>query len=242
VWYVPAMSRFRLIPLCLLAALALSGVVMAPAGAEEPKKCGVESPTYWAFCYGSNNEEIGNPIQDVSGTSSKAVLAATISAAEAKFECKEVRFAAELKPEGKGGGAVTLLKCKETKPEYCKLTAEEEREITLHFSESLIGKIEKPGKPEAQLTGTGSGEEVGILYVEHETSECSIVSGGYRVTGKQDIELPHAEESLSEHELVARKSGSYLKIGENEASLSSTLKVKLTTTHEDAAWYVGLGG
>jgi hypothetical protein len=235
------MSRFRLISLCLLAALALGAVVLAPAGAEEPKKCGVPSPTHWAFCYGSNNEEIGKPVQDVSGTGSKAVLAATIGAAEAKFECKEVSFAAELEPEGKGAGAVTLHKCKETKPAFCKLTEAEEKEIKLYFSESLIGKVEKPGKPEAQLTGTGSGEEVGILYVEHETSECSIVAAGYKVTGKQDLELPHAEESLSEHELVAKKTGSYLKIGENEASLSSTLKVKLSSTHEGATWYIGLG-
>jgi len=234
------MSRFRLITLSLLAVSALSAIVLATAGAEESKKCGVESPTHWAFCYSSNKEEIGSPAQKASGTGGVSTLAATIGA-EAKFECKDNTFTAELESSGKGKGTITLLDCKETTPEHCKLTAAEEKEIKLSFTESLIGKLEKPGKPEAEFSGTGPGEEIYKLEIEHETSECPIPSGGYRVTGKQDAELPKAEESLEVHEIVAKKSGSKLKVGENEASLSSTAKVKLSSSHESAPWYVGLG-
>ncbi len=232
------MPRSRLIPLGLLAAFALSAVVLTPALAE-PKKCGVPSPTHWAFCYG-NGEEMSNPVQKVSGTGGTSILAATMGAAEAEFECKENTFAGELEASGKGGGTLTLLKCKETKPAHCRLTAAEEKEIKFHLIEALIGKLEK-GKAEAQFTGAGAGEEVIKLTLEHENSECPIPSGGYKVTGKQYVELPKAEESLTEHEIVAEKSGSYFKVGENEASLSSTAKVKLLSPHEGSSWYVGLG-
>jgi len=233
------MSRSRLISLGLLVAFALSAVVLAPALAEESKKCGVPTPTRWVFCYG-NGEEMGKPVQTISGTGGVAKLTATIGA-EARFECKENSLVAELESGGKGGGTITLLKCKETKPLHCRLTAAEEKEVKLSFTESLIGKLEK-GKSEAEFTGTGSGEEVINLEIEDETSECSIPAGKYKVTGKQDAELPNAEEHLTEHEIVATKAGSKLKVGGNEASLSSTTKVKMSSSHEGSwAWYVGLG-
>lgn len=233
------MSRTRLISLGLLTAVLLSVVVLAPALAEESKKCEIASPTHWVFCY-STKEEMGKPVQKVSGGGGVSMLAATIGS-EAKFECKEDTFAAELESSGKGKGTITLLNCKETKPLHCKLSAAEEKEMKIHVSESLIGKLEKPGEPEAEFTGAGAGEELITLEIEHESNECPIPAGGYKVTGKQDAELPKAEESLAEHEIIAKKTGSKMKIGGNEASLSSTAKVKLLAPHEGAAWYVGLG-
>ena len=224
----------------LLAMSALGAVALAPAGAEEPKKCGVEKPTHWAFCYGSNNEEMGKPVQKASGTGGVSLLAATIGV-EAKFECESNNFAAELESSGKGKGTFTLLKCKETKPAHCKLTAAEEKEIKFSFTESLIGKPEKSVTPEAEFVGAGAGEEVFKLEIEHATNECVIVEQAYKVTGRQDAELPKAEESLTEHEIVATKLGSNLKIGGNSASFSSTDKVKLSSPHEGSTWYIGLG-
>jgi hypothetical protein len=234
------MSRFQLVILGLVAMLVLGAVVLAPAGAEEPKKCGVSSPTHWAYCY-SSKEEIGNPVQKATGTGGVSLLAGTIGAAEAKFECKEVALVSELESSGKGKGSITLSKCKETKPLHCKLSAAEEKEILISFKEALFGKLETPGSPEVEFSGAGAGEEIGQLEIEHETSECGIVPGNYKVTGKQDAQLPVAEELHVEHEVVAKKSGSNFKIGENEASLSTTLKVKLSSPHEGAPWYIGLG-
>jgi hypothetical protein len=181
-----------------------SAVASAPAPAEA-KKCEVESPTHWVFCY-SNKEEIGNPVQKVSGMGGVSILVGTIGV-EVKFECKENDFAAELELTGKAKGTTTLLKCKETKPAHCKLVAAEEKEIKIRLTESLIGKLEKPGKPEAEFTGAGIGEELFSV----------------------------------EHEIVAKKSGSKLKIGSNEATLSSAAKVKLLSPHEGLGWYFGLG-
>ncbi len=229
------MSRTKFIVSVLLAAFALSAIVLTPALAE-PKKCGAGS-THWDFCY-NNNEEISK--QAVEGSGGKAILASTVGG-EAKFECETTTLVAELKSSGKGGGTLTLHKCKETKPEHCKLTAAEEKEIELPFAVSL-SEFKKEIPPEATFAGTGGAEEIYNLEIEHESNECTIPAGKYKITGKQGTELPKAEESVTEHEIVAKKLLSNLKIGGNEASLSATDKVKMSSSHGGSfAWYVGLG-
>jgi hypothetical protein len=231
------MSRFRLISLCLLAAFSLAAVLLAPAGAEEPKKCGVESPSHWVYCY-SNNDEIGNPVQDVSGTGGLVTMVANMGV-EVRIECEKSTLAAELEPEGTGGGTLTLHNCEETNPAFCRLTKAEEKEIALQFAATLTGEL-SPGHVVADFSGTGVGEEIYELQIEDETSECAIPEGNYKITGKQKTELPSGESSLVEHEIVAKKSGSEWKIGESKATLSTKLKVKLSSTHEGESWHVGL--
>jgi hypothetical protein len=222
--------------------LTLGAIVLAPAGAEETKKCGVSSPTHWAYCYTSTNEEMGKPsAQDASGTGGKAVMTGTIGGVAASFECSGSSLVAEFESGGKGGGTVTLSNCKETAPAHCRLSEEEENEIKMHFGASFTGKVEKSGKPEAVLSGTGGGEEIYDMELEHETSACQIPGGGYKITGKQTSEPLKAETSATEQELVISKSGSDFKIGGNEVTLSDTFKIKLTGTHGGASWYVGLG-
>jgi hypothetical protein len=230
------MSRFRLIIMCTLAVAVVSAIELAPAGASS-KKCEVASPTNWVFCNGSK-EEIGSPVVATSGSGGKATLVGSIGGLEAKFECKSTTMEANLELEGKGKGTLVLHECTELTPEHCKLTAEEANEIKLHFAESLTGELKKPGDPEAIFKGTGSGEEIYELVIEHATSECQIPAGGYKITGKQYTELPSAETLSTEHEIVAKKSLSEFKIGGNEASLSMTSKVKLSSGGE---WYMGLG-
>ena len=121
------MSRSRLIPLSLLAAFAVSAVVL-PSALAEPKKCATGS-THWVFCY-NNNEEMS--LQKAEGSGGKAVLAST-AGGESKFECETSTLTAELESLGKGKGTLTLHTCKETKPEHCRLTAAEEKEIKLPF-------------------------------------------------------------------------------------------------------------
>jgi len=229
------MSRTRLMILTLLAVFIVGAVVL-PSALAEPKKCATGS-THWVFCY-NNNEEMS--LQKVEGSGGKAVLASTIGG-EAKFECETSTLTAELESLGKGGGKLTLHTCKETKPEHCKLSAAEEKEIELPFVESLTNEYKKV-PPEGTFAGTGANEEIYNLAIEHETSACVIPAENYRITGKQGTELPKAEESLTEHEIVAKKSLSNLKVGGNEASLSATDKVKMSSSHGGSlAWYVGLG-
>jgi hypothetical protein len=230
------MSRTRLMILALLAVFGVSAVVL-PSAMAEPKKCGAGS-THWVFCY-NNNEEMSN--QKVEGSGGKAVLASTIGG-EARFECETSTLVAELEASGKGKGTITLHTCKETMPEHCRLTTAEKTEIKLPFVESLSGEYKKGVPPEAAFAGTGSGEEIYNLTIEDETAACPIPTGTYTITGKQETELPKAEESLNEHEIVAKKSLSDMKIGGNAASLSATDQVKMSSSHGGSlAWYVGLG-
>jgi hypothetical protein len=230
------MSRTRLMILALLAVFVVSAVVL-PSALAEPKKCATGA-THWAFCY-NNNEEMSN--QKAEGSGGKAILASTIGG-EAKFECQTSTLVAELESLGKGKGTITLHNCKETLPEHCRLTEAEETEIKLPFAETLSSEYKKGVPPEAAFAGTGSGEEIFDLTIEHETSACPIPIASYTITGKQETELPKAEESLNEHEIVAKKSLSDMKIGGNSASLSATDQVKMSSSHGGSlAWYVGLG-
>ena len=230
------MSRTRLMILTLLAVFIVSAVVL-PSALAEPKKCATGS-THWVFCY-NNNEEMSS--QKIEGSGGRAVLASTLGG-EAKFECETSTLVAELESLGKGKGTLTLHTCKETLPEGCKLSAAEKTEIKLAFAETLTSEYKKGVLPEAAFAGTGAGEEIYNLMIEHETSACPIPGGKYKITGKQETELPNAEESLTEHEIVAKKSLSNLKVGGNEASLSATDKVKMSSSHGGSlAWYVGLG-
>jgi hypothetical protein len=217
-----------------LAALVLSAVVLTPAMAE-PKKCGVASPTHWAFCYG-NGEEMTS--QAVEGSGGAATITANIGG-EVKVECESSSMSADLEASGKGKGTLIFHNCTETKPKHCRL-APTEKEIELNFAESLAGTLEK-GKAEAVFAGTGGGEEIYDLTIEEETGECAI-GGAYKITGKQGIELPKAEESLNEHEAIAKSSGNKLKVGGNPVSVVTTDKLKLPSSHDgSSAWYVGLG-
>jgi hypothetical protein len=230
------MSRTRLIILALLAVFTVGAVVL-PSALAEPKKCATGS-THWVFCY-NNNEEMGS--QAIGGSGGKAVLASTLGG-EAKFECETSTLSGDLESLGKGKGTITLHTCKETKPEHCRLTEAEETAIELPFVESLSSEFKKGVPPEAAFAGTGSNEEIYNLTIEHETSACPIPIASYKITGKQETELPNAEESLTEHEIVAKKSLSDFKIGGNEATLSATDKVKMSSSHGGSlAWYVGLG-
>lgn len=235
------MKRFRSITVGLLVVSAVSAIMLTSAGAEGPKKCGVASPTHWAYCYGSNNEEMGGTTQDASGTGGIGVLDADIGGASATFECSSTSVTEELEAEGKAKGTMKLSGCKETAPAHCVLTEQEEEEIKLPFKGTLTGKLEKGGKPEAVMAGTGSGEEIGIITIQHSSTECPIPAEGYKVAGKQNVEIKNAEEALGEHEQVATKAKSDFGIGGNSASLEGTDQVKLKTTHEGAAWYLGLG-
>jgi hypothetical protein len=230
------MSRTRLMILALLAVFTVGAVVL-PTALAEPKKCATGA-THWVFCYNSG-EEMSNQL--VEGSGGKAILASTIGG-EAKFECETSTLVAELESLGKGKGTLTLHTCKETLPEHCKLSAAEKTEIKLAFTMSMTSEYKKGVLPEAAIAGTGSGEEIYNLMIEEETNACPIPAGKYKITGKQETELPNAEESLTEHEIVAKKSLSDLKVGGNAASLSATDKVKMSSSHGGSlAWYVGLG-
>jgi hypothetical protein len=85
------------------------------------------------------------------------------------------------------------------------------------------------------IAGTGPGEELTTYTVAG--AACS-VAGTYKLTGLQTVEFPSGEISLVEHEIVAKKSGSKLKLGTEPLSLSSKAKVHLASS---SSWLIMLG-
>jgi hypothetical protein len=85
------------------------------------------------------------------------------------------------------------------------------------------------------ITGTRSGEELTTLTI---AGGSCIIAGTYTVSGLQTVELPSGKTSLVEHEIVAKKSGSKLKLGTESVSLSSTAKVHLAS---GSSWLIMSG-
>jgi hypothetical protein len=76
------------------------------------------------------------------------------------------------------------------------------------------------------LEGAGPSEEFTTITISG--SSC-VVANTYTVTGLQTIELPGGETALGEHEFVAKKSGSKIKLGAEPASVSTSAVVHLTS-------------
>jgi hypothetical protein len=228
------MSRTKLILLALLAVFVLSAFVLVPALASGGAKCGETGFTKWVFCYGSTSEEIGSPVQKISGTDGASVMEAKIGGSTAKIECKKGALEAEIELSGVGKGTDHFSECTLVKPAVCRITTAEEENIQGSFTAILIGKSE------VEFTGSGGGEEVTGIEIENKTSECAD-AGSYLIKGKQDIEITEPEKKLTEHEFIAKKTGSNMKLGSEPASMSVTSKVKLLPPHEGGTWYVGLG-
>jgi hypothetical protein len=197
------MSRFRLLLLGLLAVLAIGAVASASASAADSCNGGPN----WIFC-NDNNEPL--LLETVLGTSGTAILASHLGGAEAKFECSSDDFSALLEHLGIGSGLILFLGCKETEPAGCSLSSTEVHATFTFQTEgtelaTFTGNKNGTSKEFAQLTVTG----------------CS-VSGSYPVTGTQMVELKNGGVSKVEHEIVAKKSQSNLKLGVETASFSSS--------------------
>jgi hypothetical protein len=216
------MSYPRLVLLGLLAGLAFSAVASAPASAA----CGATPFTHFVFCT-DGGKEIGSPVAEVLGTSGVGLFEGKIGGASVKAECKSGFLQHSLlELLGKSKGVGFGKECKVLNPAECKI----DENLGGQATGELIGKLEKPGKPEVEFTGAGAGEEFLTVAV----TGCSL-AGEYKITGKQRCELPKAEEFLVEHEVVCKKSGSKLKLGVETASVSGTAKGKLMGALEGLA-------
>ena len=147
----------------------------------------------------------------VLGTGGTAVFASHLGGSEAKFECPSNDFNVTLESLGAGTGLILFLGCKETAPVGCELSAKQEKEIDVRFTAQLESATL------ATLTGSKGGSEFTTL----EIVGCSL-AGNYTVTGSQMVEIPEGGTSKVDHEVIAKKSQSKLKLGVELASFSST--------------------
>ena len=200
------MARLRLLLLGLLAVLAVGAVASASASADS-----CTGGSHWVFC-NDNQEPLLN--ETVLGLSSTSVLASRIGGSEFKFECADDHFAATLEHLGGFSGLILFLNCTETLPTGCKLSTKQEKEIDAIFTAQL------EGTELATFTGN-KGDGKGFTTLE--VTSCAI-EGTYEVSGSQMVELPEGGKPKVEHEMVAKKSQSSLRLGFEKASFSSTEK------------------
>jgi hypothetical protein len=160
--------------------------------------------------------------KNIEGTSGLSLIAGTVSGVEVRIECPQDTLTGSAESGGHGKSTVLLKKCVVTKPTGCttNLTIEAKANSTL---------LESAGKLYEELIGSGASEELAKIVIEG--SGCP-AAGSYALDGKQTCELPIGGEVLVEHEVVCKKTSSNLKMAGNTASLSSTEKVKMTTSEK----------
>jgi hypothetical protein len=216
------MSRLKFVLLSMFAVLAVGAFASASASAEDSCTTGTKS----LFCFHTNK-----PIhsEEVLGTSGVSKLEGKVGGAALKVECADDKFTGLLELLGASKGLIEFLTCSVTEPGSCTVN----QPIFAQFTDQLSSGV----MPATDLfTGSaGAGEEFTTLTIAG--TGCS-VPGKYQVTGLQTVELPKGEESLVNHEVVAKKAGSKLKLGVETASFSSTAIVHLAS---GLAWLVMLG-
>jgi hypothetical protein len=215
------MGQSKLLLLALLAALTLCAFMSSAASAA----CNVNTGKF-VFCNDAG-AEIGAPQIGLAGTSGVTLLDGQVRGTAVKIECKMTRFKLKLLTLGKLFGALEMLECKTTAPAGCVIMEAFEPKVT----GQLVGVM---GKPEYELAGSKPGEELFSI----EINNCPTAEGIFAVTGQQLVEDTSGEGLALAHEIVAKKSGSKLKLGSEPASFSSTVKVQLES---DLAWLIMLG-
>jgi hypothetical protein len=186
----------------------------------------------FVFCLSPGNTPIHS--ESVLGTSGLSLLTGLIGGASAKFHCKSDDFRATLGLLGLATGLIAFLNCKEELPTNCKLTAADEAEIHVLFHVQLRSATL------ALVTGTkGVNEEFASVHIEA-GGGCAI-PGTYIVKGKQLVEFPTGEAGKEVQEIVAKKSGSFLKLGNEAGSFSAAAKVHLGGANKGSAWLIMKG-
>lgn len=211
------MSRFKIVLLSLFAVFAFAAVASATASADE-----CNGGSHWVFCYWPSNEPIHLLV--ALGTSGLSVLATKVGTVEVKLHCKDDLFRALLHLLGYALGEIDFLGCKVEKPANCVIPAL----LLAHF------ELQVTSGTTATATGSGPGEE----FVKIPITGCSEAEGEHPITGSQLLELPEGEVGKVEHEIVAKKAGSHLKFGAEEASFSSTATVHLES---ESSWLIMKG-
>lgn len=165
-------------------------------------------------------------IRKVLGESTLTLMSWTVGALEVKFHCAHGLFNATVKLLGLAEGELDILSCTVERPAGQGCTVGEGANklilalVHLQLSSGLMPAT-------GLITGTkGTGEELAKFAIAG--ASCS-VKNTYTLTGLQTVEFPGRETSLVEHEIVAKKSGSKLKLGTEVASFSNKTKVHLAS-------------
>jgi hypothetical protein len=202
------MSRIKLMVLMLFSVVAVSAVASGSASAA----CSGGTKSVWCDHTGT---EITNEL--VLGTSGLSLLVGRAGGGQVKIHCKDDTFHGFLLKLGTGEGTITYLGCTVVEPAGCGVTQPILAQVTTSLTEGIM-------PPTGLFKGAGTGEK----FTEITITTCAI-AGGYPVTGSQTVELPGGETFLTNHEIVAKKTGSNLKFGTEAATYSGTALIHLNS-------------
>lgn len=213
------MLRFKMVLLSMFAVFAIGAMASASASADS-----CNGGSHWIFCILSTNLPIHNLA--ASGESGLSLLEGKVGITTVLLHCKDDKFAGTLKLLGLAEGEIDFLNCTVEQPATCSVSS-------LILADVHIQVL-------SATTGLATGNKAGGAANEFTSvtlSNCSI-AGTYTITGTQEIEFPKGGEGLVEHEIVAKKGGSKLKLGSEPASFRSTAKVHLDSNE---AWLIMAG-
>jgi hypothetical protein len=224
-WRVAAMTRFRLVLLSLFAVLAVGALASASASAEE-----CINGTKPVFCRWPGNTPIH--LLKILGESHLSVLTSSVGGAEVKLHCPDDLFRGETHLLGLILGEIDFLGCTVETPANCTVGEGTNKLILALVHIQLL-----PNLMPALGLATGIGPEEEFTKIKIAGTGCAI-PGEYKITGLQSLEFPNGESGLVNHEIVAKKALSKLKLGVEKASFSSIALVHL---HSLESWLIMLG-
>jgi hypothetical protein len=198
------MSFFRLSLLILLVVCAV-GAMSSLASAET-----CTGGSHFVFC-NDNQEPLVN--ETGLGTGGLALFASHVGGGEVKVHCLSGDYQGTLGKLGAGSGLGLLLNCTVLVPVGCEFSTRQKKEIDFLFTTQL----------ESATLATVTGDKGGVAneFATLEVVNCSL-AGNYTVTGLQMVSLPEGGVSKKEHEIIATKAQSALKLGVEPASFNST--------------------
>jgi len=242
------MSRTRLILLGLLAVVVVSVVASTSTStpASASGSCSKVSTTP-AYCV--EGVPLESASENAEGTSSSAILKATIAGVTAEIKCASGKSTGFIEggaagTVGKSKTKITFETCKLLAPEHCKLTSAEETKIK---TSELTGELELTGgkildklEPKTGAAFASIGIEGGSLCGIGEIEKPET----FNITGSQLCEVDSsrtaAETEAEKHKLICKASGSTnLAIGTNPAEITDeTMAVELSGAKAHDHWSI----
>ncbi len=204
------MLRFKVVLLSVFAVAAFGAMASASASADS-----CNGGTHFVFCTSPGNLPITHLA--VSGESGLSVLEGKVGITSVTIHCKDDKFAGTFKLLALAEGEIDFLGCSVEKPATCATSA------------LILAVVHIQAK--SATTGLATGTKTGGVPEEFTsvalTGGSCAIAGNYAILGLQEVEFPKGGEGLVEHEIVAKKTGSKLMMGEEPASFRSTAKVHL---------------
>jgi hypothetical protein len=224
------MPKIRLILLSLLAAVATSMVVSAPASAALKywvcKNVGANKGSFeTSECLkagGSREWETkqlaGNETTGLIGSGGPAELTREVSEnVVVAIKCQAGRVAGILKSGGESSGEFSLVGLCNVVGQHNNCIVREP--IVLKFGGQLTGTV---GDAEIEQTGSASKESFGEIEIAGST--CA-VNGKYKLEGKQTCKFAQLKELSFEREVSCTKAGSKLTLGGLKSSFGFPYRI-----------------